>query len=71
MSDDRHTLAGQLGRTPPAGVAELGEREQRVLAEALRDARRGQAAALAKAGEESLRYVPTPLRRAVRKVVGL
>lgn len=71
MSEDRHTLTGQLGRTPPDGIATLSTEHQQVLADALRDARRGQAAALATAGEESLKYVPAPLRRAVRKAVGL
>jgi hypothetical protein len=55
----------------PAGIEALAESEKQDLADALRDARRRQAVALAKAGEEGLKYVPAFLRPAVRKVVGL
>jgi len=68
MSDD---LAEMLGARPPAGIETLPEDQRRTLAETLRNARRTQAAALATAGDESLRYVPAPLRGAVRKAVGL
>jgi hypothetical protein len=65
------TLAEQIGSPLPAGIEALAEQEKQDLADALHDARRSQTAALAKAGEESLRYVPAFLRAAVRKVVGL
>ncbi|SFJ84570.1 hypothetical protein [Amycolatopsis sacchari] len=67
--DDR-TLAAQLGSLPE-GVAALPEAQQEDLAEALRAARRRQARALAKAGDEALRFVPALLRPAVRKAMGL
>jgi vacuolar-type H+-ATPase subunit H len=65
------TLAEQLGGSLPEGIEALEEHERRDLADALRDARRRQAKALAEAGEEGLRYVPALLRGAVRKAVGL
>lgn len=66
-----HSLAETLGSAPPEGIAALSEQQQEVLTDAVRQARRNQAAALAKAGEDSLKYVPSPLRGAVRKAVGL
>lgn len=68
MSD--RSLAGQLGALPEGVDALPGEHKQD-LADALYDARRRQGAALAKAGDEALRYVPALLRPAVRKAVGL
>ncbi|MEV4056115.1 hypothetical protein AB0J55_33320 [Amycolatopsis sp. NPDC049688] len=65
------TLADQLGGYLPEGIEALEQHEQQDLANALRDARRRQAKALAEAGEEGLRYVPALLRGAVRKAVGL
>ena len=64
------TLADQLGGLP-ASVAALPETHQRDLADALHEARRRQATALSKAGEESLRFVPALLRPAIRRAVGL
>lgn len=68
MSD---SLTEVLGAPPPAGIGALPEQQQRVLTDMLHRARRGQAAALAKAGDDSLQYIPAPLRGAVRKAVGL
>ncbi|NIH82214.1 hypothetical protein [Amycolatopsis viridis] len=65
------TLTEQLGAEPPPGVAALDPAHQRDLADALRSARRRQAAALAKAGNDALKFVPALLRPAVRKAVGL
>ncbi|WP_328444530.1 MULTISPECIES: hypothetical protein [unclassified Amycolatopsis] len=65
------TLADQLGGDLPEGIEALEEHERQDLSDALRDARRRQAKALAEAGEEGLRYVPALLRGAVRKAVGL
>jgi hypothetical protein len=67
MSD---TLAGLLGSLPE-GIEALPEEHKQDLADALRAARRRQAAALAKGGNEALRYIPAMLRPAVRKAMGL
>lgn len=64
------TLAAQLGGLPE-GVAALPVEHQQDLADALTEARRRQGRALAKAGDEALRYVPALLRPAIRKAVGL
>lgn len=64
-------LADVLGEAPPEGIRALSDERQQVLADAVRRTRREQAAALATASEESLKYVPAPLRGAVRKAVGL
>jgi hypothetical protein len=64
-------LADQLGGPLPEGIAALDDAAKQDLARALDDAQHRQTAALAKAGEEGLRYVPQLLRGAVRKVVGL
>ncbi|OZM69992.1 hypothetical protein CFN78_27715 [Amycolatopsis antarctica] len=71
MADQARSLSDQLDGPLPPGIEALGADERQVLAEALRDARRQQSAALGRAGEESLKYVPALLRGAVRKVVGL
>jgi len=65
------SLADQLGGPLPDGIAALDDAVKQDLAKALDHARRRQSAALVKAGEEGLRYVPALLRGAVRKVVGL
>jgi hypothetical protein len=65
------TLADQLGGPLPDGIEALSDQHKQDLSTALRDARHRQAKALARAGEESLKYVPALLRGAVRKVVGL
>lgn len=65
------SLAEQLDGPLPPGIAALDDVAKADLADALRDARRRQTAALAKAGEDGLSYVPALLRGAVRKVVGL
>lgn len=67
---NERTLAEQLGSLP-GGIEALAEEHQRDLSRAVHDARRRQSAALAKAGDESLRYVPALLRPAIRKAVGL
>ncbi|HKS46853.1 MAG TPA: hypothetical protein VJT49_17420 [Amycolatopsis sp.] len=64
------TLAEQLGSLPE-GIEALAEEHKRNLADAVRDARRRQAAALAGAGDEALRFVPALLRPAIRKAVRL
>jgi hypothetical protein len=67
----RRTLADQLGGELPDGIEALPERDKQDLADALSDARHRQAAALAEAGEQGLKFVPPLLRGAVRKAVGL
>ena len=72
MSKDagRRALEAQLGTRVPNGVARLPEAELQDLAEAIRAARRRQAAALAEAGERALSRIPRLLRGPVRKVAG-
>jgi hypothetical protein len=67
----RRTLADQLGSEPPEGIRALPAEQQQDLADALSEARHRQAAALAEAGEQGLKYVPALLRGTVRKAVGL
>jgi len=64
------SLAAQLGDLPP-GIEALDEEHKDGLARALRNARHRQAAALKKAGDESLRFIPALLRPAIKKAVGL
>ncbi|WP_236795288.1 hypothetical protein [Amycolatopsis sp. GM8] len=64
------TLAAQLGSLPE-GIAALPEEDQQDLSDALHEARRRQARALAKAGNEALRFIPALLRPAVRRAMGL
>jgi len=71
MTDPARSLSEQLGGALPPGIEALDDEQRRMLAEALRDARRRQSAALARASDEALRYVPAFLRGTVRKVVGL
>lgn len=66
----RRVLEAQLGARVPKGVAALAEDELEDLAEAVRDARRRQAKALAEAGERALGRIPRVLRGPVRKVAG-
>jgi hypothetical protein len=65
------TLAELLEGRVPAGVEALSDDERRDLALVLREARRRQGAALAKAGEDGLRFVPPLLRGVLRKVAGI
>jgi hypothetical protein len=64
------TLAEQVGELPK-GIEALPDEHRHDLADAVRAARHRQAAELAKAGDESLRFVPAPLRPAIRKAMGL
>ncbi|WP_216214688.1 hypothetical protein [Amycolatopsis aidingensis] len=70
MAGPTRPLDEQLGPLPD-GIATLPHEQRQELAEALRAARERQAAELATAAEESLKYVPALLRGAVRKAVGL
>ncbi|MEU3271338.1 hypothetical protein ABZ639_10855 [Saccharomonospora sp. NPDC006951] len=71
MAPSKRTLAEQLGGALPEGIDALDEEHKQVLGDALRAARRRQAAALSAAAEESLSHVPFLLRGAVRKAAGL
>ena len=62
-------LEAELRGKAPAGLSRLSDEELRDLAEAIRSARRRQAADLAAALEESLSHIPKLLRGPVRKVM--
>lgn len=70
-NDAARTLSDQISGSLPAGIAALGPDDQQILADALRDARRRQAADLSEATEAGLKFVPALLRGTVRKAVGL
>ncbi len=63
-------LEAQLAGSVPPGVAQLDDRELRHLADSVRAARHRQAAELAAAGDQALRYIPRLLRGPIRKIVG-
>ncbi|OLT44089.1 hypothetical protein BJF85_20455 [Saccharomonospora sp. CUA-673] len=64
------TLAEQVGPLPD-GIETLSDEHKQLLADAVRDARRAQAATLQTAAEDALKHVPFVIRPAVRKAVGL
>jgi hypothetical protein len=63
-------LEAELGDSLPAGLSALSDEQLGDLAQAVKDARRRQAAALAAAGERALEHIPRLLRGPVRRVVG-
>jgi hypothetical protein len=63
-------LCKQLGGSAPDGLKELDDEQLRDLADAVRDARHRQAAALAEAGERALSHIPRILRAPIRRIVG-
>lgn len=63
-------LESELGGRVSEEVARLDADGLDDLAAAIRDARRRQAAQLASAGEEALRYIPRLLRAPIRKMFG-
>ncbi len=67
----RRTLADQIDGPLPDGIAALDDENKQILADALRRARRHQAAALEAAAEDALAHVPFFLRGTVRKAAGL
>jgi hypothetical protein len=78
MADDAAMAAGalaltrELGATPPPGlIASLDDAELGRLAEAVRGARVREVAALRRAADDGLRFVPALLRGTVRRMVGL
>jgi hypothetical protein len=63
-------LDAQLRASAPAGVRRLADEHLVDLAEAIKAARRRQAAELATAGDQALTHIPRVLRGAVRKALG-
>jgi hypothetical protein len=71
LSDDAFAaLCRQLGGSAPEGLKRLEAEHLHDLAEAVRDARHRQAAALADAGDRALGHVPRLLRVPIRRIVG-
>jgi hypothetical protein len=70
MSDaDRH-LRTLLGADPPASVLALDDAARADLAALIADARERQARDLTAAYDATLKHVPLPVRRIVKKVLG-
>ena len=63
-------LRAELGAAPPKGLGVLEDDELRALADALREARRRQSAALEAAAGQALGHVPRLIRGPVRKILG-
>ena len=63
-------LATQLRADPPPALAALRPEDLKDLTDAVRDARRRQAAELAAAGEQAYGHIPRLLRGPIRKVLG-
>jgi len=72
MSKDasRRALEAQLDDRLPRGFSVLSAAELDDLADAVRSARRRQAAALAEAGERALARIPRLLRGPIKKITG-
>jgi hypothetical protein len=71
LSDEAFSaLCKQLGGSAPDGLKQLDAEQLRDLAEAVREARHRQAAALADAGDRALGHVPRLLRVPIRRIVG-
>jgi hypothetical protein len=63
-------LAAELGAEPPGGlVAALSSDDLAALAAEVRDAKRRQAEALARAGDEALGHLPRLIRMAVERML--
>ena len=63
-------LRAQLGEEVPEGLRGLDGEQLQDLADAVRDARHRQAAALAQSAERALGHIPRLLRGPIRRVVG-
>jgi hypothetical protein len=68
--DGFQALARQLRDAPPESLAQLEEAQLTDLADAVRDARRRQAAELAAAGDKAFGHIPRLLRGPIRKFLG-
>ncbi len=63
-------LEAQLQGPVPGALQDLEDRHLRDLADAIRDARRRQAAELQAAGDQALNHIPRLLRLPIRKALG-
>lgn len=63
-------LRRALGARAPEGLQSLADDERAHLAEAVSDARRRQARALAQGGERALQHIPRLLRAPIRRLAG-
>jgi len=63
-------LEAQLGAPPPDGLRRLSQDQLEELADAVRGARRRQAAELAAAGDQAFGQIPWVLRKPIRKLMG-
>jgi hypothetical protein len=71
MADEGwQALRALLGEAVPGGLDQLNDAQLQDLADAVKDARHRQAAALAQAGERALGHIPRLLRGPIRRVVG-
>jgi|GraSoiStandDraft_5_1057265.scaffolds.fasta_scaffold292482_2 hypothetical protein len=57
-----------LAASPPTGLGRLTPEQRDDLAQAIRDAKRRQAGALAAAGDQALELIPRLLHRPVRRL---
>ena len=69
MTEPRERLASEYGGPLPPGLASLSPEHQQVLVEAIEEARKHQARALAKATDQGLDFIPKLLRGPVKKVL--
>lgn len=69
MSEVDARLRRLLAGDPPASVAALDEEHRRALADLLSESRKRQAASLEEAFTATLKFVPFPLRKIVKKVL--
>ena len=69
MSDVDARLRALLAGDPPASVTALDEAHRAALADLLTTSRKRQADSLEAAFADTLKYVPFPLRKLVRKVL--
>ncbi len=63
-------LRRALGGRVPEGLDSLADDERAHLAEAVSDARRRQARALAQGGERAMQHIPRLLRGPIRRLTG-
>lgn len=69
MSEVDDRLRRLLAGDPPASVTALPEEHRRALADLLAESRKRQAASLEEAFTATLKFVPFPLRKLVKKVL--
>lgn len=63
-------LRRALGAPAPKGLRSLGDDELAHLAQAVNEARRRQARALAQSGDSALQHIPRLLRGPIRRLTG-